>query len=112
VSDRCPASALTWHALYLTEFFNGSVERAAFVDDSIPDGLPIERVDVAADGRLELSPGEPLLADLVVTQAGIELSGEKIAAGTAADLELWRTDGQVRVVGASSNDDVRTADCP
>ncbi len=40
VSTRCPASALTWHSLYLTEFFNARVERAAYIDESIPDGLP------------------------------------------------------------------------
>ena len=39
-STRCPSSALTRHALYLTEFFNATVDRAAYIDDSIPDGLP------------------------------------------------------------------------
>ena len=51
-SAACPSSALTWHALYLTEFFNERVHRAAYIDDSIPDGLPIERVDVGEGGGL------------------------------------------------------------
>ena len=56
VSSACPASALTWHALYLTEFFNRTVERAAYIDDSIPDGLPIRRVDVVLEGASSTSP--------------------------------------------------------
>ena len=51
VSTDCPASAVTWHALYLTEFFNRSLERAAYIGESIPDGLPIRRVDVASGRR-------------------------------------------------------------
>ena len=111
VTTECPASALTWHALYLTEFFNRSLERAAYIGDSIPDGLPIRRVDVAAEGALADDAGKPLLADFVVTQPGIELDGEELGRGTAANLVLWKTDGPVRVVGASSNADLRTEDC-
>lgn len=111
VSTACPASALTWHGLYLTEFFNRAVEHAVYVGDSIPDGLPIRRVDVDEEGRLALSPTEWLAADYVVTQPGIELVGERLASGTAASLVLWRTDGDVRVAGAKSNDDLRTTDC-
>ena len=111
MTTDCPASALTWHALYLTEFFNRSLERAAYIGDSIPDGLPIRRVDVAAGGVLADAADEPLLADYVVTQPGIELDGEELGRGTAANLVLWRTDGPVRVVGASSNADLRTDDC-
>ncbi len=83
-------SALERHALFLTEFFNSSVDRAAYIGDSVPDGLPIERVDVAASGALELSPGNPLRADYVFTQPGIELAGRRVAEGTTADLVLWR----------------------
>ena len=56
VTTDCPASALTWHALYLTEFFNRSLERAAYIGDSIPDGLPIRRVDVARTERSRTPP--------------------------------------------------------
>lgn len=111
VSTECPASAVTWHALYLTEFFNRSLERAAYIGDSIPDGLPIERVDVKADGVLTNGSGDPLVADYVVTQPGIELQGEELARGTAANLVLWRPGSPIRVVGATSNADLRTADC-
>jgi hypothetical protein len=111
VSDACPASALTWHALYLTEFFNRTVERADYIDDSIPDGLPIRRVDVQSNGQLVYGPGEPLNAEFVVTQPGIELVGRQLGVGTAANLVLWRTGGPVRIVGASSDADVRTRDC-
>ncbi len=99
-------STLVRHALFLTEAFNSTVDRAAYIGDSTPDGLPIERVDVGAGGTLLLSEGNPLRADYVFTQPGIELAGERVATGTNADLVLWRTDGPVRVVGATTNADV------
>jgi hypothetical protein len=111
VTTECPASALTWHSLYLSEFFNERVARAAFIGDSVPDGLPIVRVDVQPDGRLLTASREPLSPDYVYTQPGIELVGEKLTAGTASSLVLWQVDAPVRVVGASSNTDVRTGDC-
>jgi hypothetical protein len=111
VSTDCPASAVTWHALYLTEFFNRSLERAAYIGDSIPDGLPIRRVDVSSGGALVDEAGEPLEAEYVVTQPGIELAGETLGQGTAADLTLWRTESPVRVVGAARTEDVLTEDC-
>jgi Dolichyl-phosphate-mannose-protein mannosyltransferase len=110
--DTSCSSALERHALYLTEFFNATVDRAAYIDDSVPDGLPIERVDVAGSGALELSPGHPLLADYVFTQPGIELAGRRVAEGTAAGLVLWDVGGPVRVVGASSNEQLRRKLCP
>jgi hypothetical protein len=112
VSSRCPSSALTWHALFLSEFFNERVERAAYIDESIPDGLPIDRVDVAADGRLLLPSGAPLEAEYVYTQPGLELAGEKVATGTRAGLVLWRVDSPVVIPSAGANEDLRTADCP
>ena len=111
VSTDCPASAVTWHSLYLTEFFNRSLERAAYIGESIPDGLPIRRVDVASGGGLVDEAGDPLEADYVVTQPGIELAGEELGHGTAANLVLWRTESPVRVVGAARTDDLRTDDC-
>ena len=111
VSTDCPASAVTWHSLYLTEFFNRSLERAAYIGESIPDGLPIRRVDVASGGGLVDEAGDPLETDYVVTQPGIELAGEELGRGTAANLVLWRTESPVRVVGAARTDDVRTDDC-
>jgi len=110
-STSCPASATTRHALFLTEFFNSTVDRAAYLGDSIPDGLPIDRVEVD-DGRVVLPSGDQLEAEYVFTQPGIELVGRRVGTGTAADLVLWETDGAVRTVGARTTADVRTADCP
>lgn len=110
-SELCPASARTRHALFLTEFFNASVDRAAYIGDSVPDGLPIDRVEVE-DGSLVLPSGAPLTADYVVTQPGIGLEGERLGTGTTAGLVLWETGGEVRVAGAETSADVRTADCP
>lgn len=112
VTTRCPASALAWHGLFLTEFFNASVDRAAYIGDSVPDGLPIERVDTRPGGRLLLSSGDPLVADFVYTQPGIELRGQELGTGTAANLVLWHVGGPVELIGAGTNEDIRTADCP
>jgi len=108
--DTSCGSALERHALFLTEFFNSTVDRAAYIGDSVPDGLPIERVDVAPSGALERS-GRPFVADYVFTQPGIELDGRRLAEGTAAGLVLWEVDGPVRVVGASSNAALRRELC-
>jgi hypothetical protein len=110
-SEACPTSARTRHALFLTEFFNSTVDRAAYVGDSVPDGLPIERVEVKG-GVLVLPDGSPLVAEYVFTQPGIELDGRKLGTGTAAGLVLWRTGGDVRVTNAETTADVRTVDCP
>jgi hypothetical protein len=109
-SPRCPTGAVTRHALFLTEFFNDSVHRAAYIGDSVPDGIPIERVDLEG-GAFRLEEGGPLVADYVFTQPGIELEGEEIARGTNADLVLWRVGGAVRVLNARTNEEIRTADC-
>ena len=110
VDTEC-GSALTRHALFLTEFFNETVDRAAYIGDSVPDGLPIERVDVGTGGTLELSPGNALVADYVFTQPGIEFEGELLGTGTNANLALWRVDGPVTVVGATSNTELATVGC-
>jgi hypothetical protein len=110
-TDTACTSALERHALFLTEFFNSTVDRAAMIGDSVPDGIPIERVDVAPSGLLELSPGNPLVADHVYTQPGIELAGRRVAEGTAAHLVLWDVGGPVRVVGATSNAELRANAC-
>jgi hypothetical protein len=110
-SKACPASSLTRHALFATEFFNVTVDRAAYIGDSIPDGIPLDRVEVE-NGRLVFEDGTPFVADFVYTQPGIELAGRQLGTGTAAGLVLWETDGEVRIVGAQTTADVRTADCP
>ncbi len=98
---RCPYTEMVRHALFLTEFFNRSVERVAAIGDSTSDGLPAARVDVGAGGRLLLAGGDPLVADYVVTQPEVALAGRRIARGTGAGLVLWRTDGAVRLAGPS-----------
>ena len=110
--DTSCESALERHALFLTEFFNSTVDRAAYVEGSVPDGLPIERVDVSSSGALELSAGNPLRAEYVYTQPGVEIVGRRVGTGTAAGLVLWQVDGPVRVVGATSNAELRKAVCP
>jgi hypothetical protein len=110
--DTSCSSALERHALYLTEYFNSTVDRGAYIDDTVPDGLPSERVDVARSGALEVSPGTPLQAEYVFTQRGIRLAGRRIAEGTAAGLVLWRVGGPVRVVGAASDAQLRRVVCP
>ena len=125
IDDRVPAdapvtklyvdtpcgSALERHALFLTEFFNSTVDRAAYVRGSVPDGLPIERVDVNPAGELEKSPGNPLVADYVFTQPGVRLAGRRVAEGTAAHLVLWHVGGPVHVVGARSAEQLRRNVC-
>jgi hypothetical protein len=111
VDTNCE-SALERHALFLTEFFNSTVDRAAYVEGSVPDGLPIETVDVSPSGTLEISAGVPLRAEYVYTQPGVELAGRRVGTGTAAKLVLWQVEGPVRVVGAMSNAELRKAVCP
>ncbi len=68
--DTTCGSALERHALFLTEFFNSSVDRAAYIDNSVPDGLPIERVDVAAIGCARARAGESAARGLRLHAAG------------------------------------------
>jgi hypothetical protein len=110
-TDTSCGSALERHALFLTEFFNMTVDRAAMIGDSVPDGIELDRVDVAESGALELAPGKPFVADYVYTQPGIELEGRRVAEGTAAHLVLWDVGGPVRVVGARSNEELRRNAC-
>jgi hypothetical protein len=110
-SPQCGTSTVAWHALILTEFFNDKVGRAAYIGDSFPDGIhPLDRVDLDS-GALMLTSGKPLVSDYVYTQRGIELNGDQIASGTNAGLILWRVGGAVEVTNASTNNDVRTAEC-
>jgi hypothetical protein len=109
--DTSCGSALERHALYLTEYFNSTVDRGAFVGDSVPDGLPSERVDVVPSGALETSSGQPLVADYVFTQPGIRLTGRRVTEGTAAGLVLWHVGGPVRVVDARSDAQLRRGAC-
>jgi hypothetical protein len=64
------------------------------------------------DGIAVLPDGSPLSAEYVYTQPGIELEGRRLATGTTAELVLWRTGGEVRVMNAPTTAEVRTTDCP
>ncbi len=68
-SEACPASSLTRHALFATEFFNVTVDRAAYLGDSIPDGIPLDRVEVV-DGRARLRGREAVRRGLRLYPAG------------------------------------------
>ena len=96
----CPYTEMTRHALFLTELFNGTVDRVVKLGDSRPDGLPADRVDIGPDGRLRRPDGKPFVAEYVVTQPRIELAGRRIARGTGAHLVLWQTRGPVRLADA------------
>jgi hypothetical protein len=109
----CPSSRVTGHALYLTEFFNERVKRAAYIGTSVPDGLPIAHVNTGAGGVFLVDPGgEQLVADYVYTQPGIALDGRKVAGGTTAGLVLWEVRGPVRAPGVGSNAELAAAACP
>ena len=98
----------------LSEFFNWSVRRAAFVTDT-RDSLPADRVMVGKGGRISLASGAPLVANYVLTQPGVRFRGRRLAVGSAAQLVLWRIGGPVRTVDASSDRQLRrqaaTASC-
>jgi hypothetical protein len=102
----CPGEELRRHAFFLTEFFNTSVDRVAAIDGAMPDGLPIDSVEVARGGRLVRADGSSLAARYVVTQPEVRLSGRRLATGTGARLVLWETDGLVRL----ANPRLRTKD--
>ena len=87
--ERCPYTELVRHALFLTEFFNESIEHVAGVAGSTSDGLPSDHVTVGPGGRFLLPDGSPLVADRVVTQPELELRGRRIGEGTGANLVLW-----------------------
>ena len=106
-------SALERHALYLTEFFNSTVDRAVFVGDTIPDGLPSERVDVAPSGSLVTLDRAAAAARTTSSRSrASELAGRRVAEGTAAGLVLWHVGGPVRVREASSNAQLQRNACP
>ena len=94
----CPNTEMTRQALFLTEFFNDSVDRAVEIGDSVPDGLPIDQVDVAPAGQLVFPGGRPLVARYVLAQTELHIAGRQLAHGSGAGLTLWRTSGGVRLV--------------
>ena len=105
-------SALERHALYLTEFFNSTVDRAV-LRHRLDPGRPSDRCRSTSHPRACSSTrGKPLVADYVFTQPGIELAGRRVAEGTAARLVLWHVGGPVQVIGAASDEQLRQKACP
>jgi len=93
----CPQPESTRQALFLTEFFNTSVDRTVAIGDSESDGLPHDRVGFGSAGRLVLRSGKPLVADYVVAHPDIEVEGRPVAEATGAELVLWKVGGVVRL---------------
>ena len=85
------------NAQLLTEFFNRAVTRAAHVAERDGSLLPSTDVRVAADGSIVRESGGPFSAEAVLVPAGITLRGERLAAGTAVPIVLWKVDGPVRL---------------
>jgi hypothetical protein len=108
--QHCPYTELTRHALFLTEFFNTSVDRVAEIGNSTPDGLPQDRVERGPEGQLLLTDGTRLVARYVVTPPELELVGTPLARDTGADLVLWKTRGPVTLV-PDTPDDLAPAQC-
>ena len=95
---------------YLTEFFNSSVRRGAYVGLR-RDSLPAERVRVEEGGRLLLGSGAPLVADYLLAQPAVRFEGRKVVTGTAAGLNLWEIGGAVRALGIHSTAEYKRAAC-
>jgi hypothetical protein len=93
---------LARNAFYMTEFFNRSVRRVAFLEGADGDALNDERVRLRPDATLALASGRPLRAAYVVTLPGVELSGRPLATGTAAHLVLWQAKTPDRVLRRSA----------
>jgi hypothetical protein len=108
---NCPYSELTRQALFLTEFFNVSVDRVARIGDTTSDGLPQDRVDVSSRGQLLLPNGKPLLAPYVLAPSELKFEAKRIASGTGADLVLWGTHGGPVTLAPSARADLAPADC-
>jgi hypothetical protein len=97
-------------ALLLSEFFNASVRRAAYVGPP-PDALPYLDVHVVPSGHLLLASSERLRATYVLTEPGVRLDGRRLAQATRAGLTLWEVRGDVRVQDVRSNHEFERAVC-
>jgi hypothetical protein len=97
-------------ALLLSEFFNASIGRAAYVGPP-PDPLPYLDVQVLPSGHLLLASSERLRATYVLTEPGVRLDGRRLVQATRARLTLWEVRGEVRVQDIRSNHDFERAVC-
>jgi hypothetical protein len=111
VSAECGWARWTANALLLTEFFNGTVASAAFVDQPDQSLLPATEVRLATDGAIVTSSGEPFVADAILAPAGVGLDGERLATGTTLPLVLWKVDGRVRLTRTRTLAELQEAVC-
>jgi hypothetical protein len=98
-------------SFYLTEFFNSSLARIAYLGTP-HDSLPTEPARVEPDGAVVLASGAPLVSDYVLMQPGVDVEGRRVAEGTSARLALWETAGPVRLAGVGSTAELEAAVCP
>lgn len=89
----------------LTDFFNRSVDRGQRIGGEGPT------LRITSDGTLTFWDGSPLAADYVVVPPGVELEGRRLASGMETGLVIWRVDGDVRVLNASSETELRRTPC-
>jgi hypothetical protein len=94
---RCPYSEQTRESLFLTEFFNESVDRVAHIGPTSEDGLPQDLVDIGPRGQLIRGSGKSLIARYVLTPTDLRIRGSRVAQGAGADLTLWLTPGPVKL---------------
>jgi hypothetical protein len=108
-SSRClplNTSAFRW-----TEFFNeriGSVYRLGVPVTQVTDGT---NAQITSDGIVRTLDGKPVSPAYVVAPPGLVLRGRVIARGALAGLQLWKLDGPVHVLDASSNAEAVAVSC-
>jgi hypothetical protein len=107
---QCGQWEPAWNSMYMTEFFNGSVEQAVFVGLA-PDDLPHSEGHVLRSGRIRLSGGEHLRADYVLAEPGIRFAARQVAQETSGALTLWEVRGVVKLHGIGSNVQFERAIC-
>ena len=90
VPSPCGDSRL-YRSVRLTEFFNDAVGRGVYLVSDDPLAPPTQRVVLSGQTLVDADTRRPVRAELVLTRAGVELDGKRLARGTRTPLELWRT---------------------
>jgi hypothetical protein len=104
LESYCEDAILERDSYFLTEFFNDSIEDAVRLVTNVTG-------EVAEDGTVRWSTGEPVEADYVVTQPGVRLDGRLLGSGTAGGLTLWAVPGRVRFEGDRGEPAAREGYC-
>jgi hypothetical protein len=105
VSSPCPDGTLARDSLTLTEFFNSSIGPVVEIGGDFPTG------SLGPGGEVRDDAGRPTAAAYAVAQPGVVLDGDRVGEGTNAQLVLWQVSGVVRVVGATSDEELTRAAC-